>query len=63
MAVGRELLAAAEAAEASLRYTVTIYVKFTSISVAPSLPFLSLSLSLSLPLSLCLSLSQPLANQ
>ena len=45
MAVGRELLAAAEAAEASLRYTVKIYVKCTSISVAPSLSF-SLSLSL-----------------
>ena len=51
MAVGRELLAAAEAAEASLRYTVKIYVKCTSISVAPSLSF-SLSLSLSPSLSL-----------
>ena len=55
MAVGRELLAAAEAAEASLRYTVKIYVKCMSISVVPSLSFF-LSLSLSLPLSLFLSL-------
>ena len=48
MAVGRELLAAAEAAEASLRYTVNIY---DNVRLFLWLP-LSLSLSLSLPLSL-----------
>ena len=50
MAVGRELLAAAEAAEASLRYTVNIYDNVRLFLWLPLSLFLSLSLSL--PLSL-----------